>query len=117
MDWTGCNFHWVKAENQPKGGFDTPWDAWLWADRITHFNPTKVYDEIDSKSGSFLQDKKRYDAELYFEKGSNTPRFRIKCPLNCKVHEEQYVDSPSEWLKLYEEHMQKREKESKIRKW
>ena len=107
MDWAGCNFHWVKAEGQPKGGFDNPWDAWLWADKRIVLQKQEVQDELAGKSGTHKSDYKEYFiTSLSFRWGY--AEFRVKCPLFCDEHDQEYFDPPEEWVKDYKKWLDER---------
>jgi hypothetical protein len=111
MDWLGCNFHWVKAEGQPKGGFDTPWDAWMWADKRNVLQRQEVMQEISPKSGTHLSDFKDYfTSELQaYPFGDEQRRFRVNCPLYCDEHNSAFMYPPDEWWDEFDAWMKKKQ--------
>lgn len=103
MNWRGCNFHWVKAESQPRDGFDTPWDAYLWADKRIMLQREDVMREIGPKSGSHLGDSiDRYVSDIVYNPDGSR-QFSVHCPLYCDEHQHAYVDPPAEWWHEYDE--------------
>ena len=113
MDWTGCNYHRVKAEGQPKDGFDTPWDAWLWAETRVAFTEQAIRDEIYDKNGSFISDNAPADADdtcdICWAPDAKEPQFSIHCTLYCDAHDRVYYDPPKEWLQKYHDFVKSRE--------
>lgn len=43
MDWSGCNYQWINAKNQPK--FTSYWEALKWAQ--------KEYGRLEKKAGGY----------------------------------------------------------------
>lgn len=110
MDWAGCNFHWVKAEGQPKGGFDNPWDAWMWADKRQVLQKQEVHDEIEGKSGTHLSENKDYfESSLHYYPDGKRQYFNVDCPLYCDEHDEHIiVNPPDEWWQEYDKWIEQR---------
>lgn len=112
MDYLGSNFHWVKAEGQPKGGFDNPWEAWMWADKRIVLQKQEVWDEMGPKSGTHLSDYKEYFTSSIHRRDDGLPQFSIKCPLDCDKHPKlmlDYVNPPDEWCKEYDKWVAERQ--------
>lgn len=111
MDWSGCNFRVVRAEGQPKGGFETPWDAWLWAEE----RPLKeIQEEVEGKAGTHLSENKEYyEWQIHYPNG-HTPVFEGKCPLDeCSIHTDLVTHRypPDEWLEKYKIHSLRKQRE------
>lgn len=109
MDWLGCNFHWVRAGEQPKGGFDNPWDAWMWADKRIVLQKQEVYDELALKSGTHLNEYKDYfESNLHYYPDGKRQYFSVHCPLYCDKHDQVFVDPPDEWWQEYDKWIKQR---------
>lgn len=99
MDWAGCNFHFIRAPGQPKGGFDTPWEAYYWAESKTK---EEIQAEAWGASGSFLKDEiSKQSWDIGWSGGAESISFRGRCQLDdCKEegHSWGQMVPPKEWI-------------------